>query len=289
MALVMHIAFDNSSRLSTNVHYFEYAGVRFKLVQNNPRKWSDVLLTITGDDDAAARENAFRAAGEFLSALSWHNHSAVALRYVGGYGASERLTLRQAKCHVFDFPQVPFHGAGTGFGISQIAEIVNDVQRIALTLFREALSANKDLLAFLLFWQIMEIRTQDPVGWINKTFRRHPIGLHLDPSDVARLPLRGRSLGQYLLDDCRHAIAHIRRKPGKLPLQFDVSEEIRRLVISTRVVKVLAEHYIRTELGVNSRMVLVRLRPHAFPVFVNQAFMLGNRTIPIQRSRRRRV
>ncbi len=32
MPFLMHIAFDNPFRLKRNVHYFEYGGVRFKLL-----------------------------------------------------------------------------------------------------------------------------------------------------------------------------------------------------------------------------------------------------------------
>ena len=46
MAYLMHIGFDNSARFWKNVFYFEYKGVRFKLIQNNNREWCNVLLTI---------------------------------------------------------------------------------------------------------------------------------------------------------------------------------------------------------------------------------------------------
>jgi len=47
MAYLMHIGFDNSARLWKNVIYFEYKGVRYKLIQNNNRMYCDVLLTVT--------------------------------------------------------------------------------------------------------------------------------------------------------------------------------------------------------------------------------------------------
>jgi hypothetical protein len=37
MPYLMHIAFDNSRRLPRHIYYFEYAGVRFKLIQNEAR------------------------------------------------------------------------------------------------------------------------------------------------------------------------------------------------------------------------------------------------------------
>ena len=73
MRMLMHIAFDNSLRLKNKIYYFEYKSVRFKLIQNNPRKWSDVLLTIVSIDDKKEKQKAYSTAGEFLSALSWKN------------------------------------------------------------------------------------------------------------------------------------------------------------------------------------------------------------------------
>ncbi len=282
MSFLMHIAFDNTKRLTRNVHYFEYLGVRFKLIQNNPRKWSDVLLTIVPHPNSVEAQKAYSAAGEFLSALSWEITSSVALRYIGGAGLQEGSSIRQARCRAYSFPEVPFQGLVSGYGISPIAEIISQDQRIGLTLFREAKSSNKVLLSFLLYWQIMEIRTGDPVGWINKVHRRHPRGLHIRSDDIAQLPLNGRSLGEYLLHDCRHAIAHIRRKPGRVPLKFDTGEENHRLARSTRVIEALAKYYIESELKVIGRLYLVRVGGRGFPRYVNDAFLRSTYCTPVR-------
>ena len=283
MPYLMHIAFDNGRRLSRNVHYLEYKGVRFKLIQNNPRKWSDVLLTIIQENhDSDAQQVAFAAAGEFLSALSWHNSSPITLRHIGGHGIRAGFRLRQAQCRSFDFPDLPFQGQITGYGISQIADIRNDSQRVALTLYREALSSNKELFSFLFYWQIIEIQNRDAVGWINKMQARRPQRLYLDARDIQRLPLGRRRLGEYLQDDCRHAIAHIRRRPGLAPLRFDDEDEGRRLAISTRIVQELARHYIRTALGVGGTLHLVRPGSGGFPRYVDETYLHQHRTRPVR-------
>ncbi len=71
MAYLMDIALDNAHRLRRKSYLFEYQGFRFKLVQDNPRKWSDHLLTIVPQDDHALEDRAFMTAAEFASALSW--------------------------------------------------------------------------------------------------------------------------------------------------------------------------------------------------------------------------
>jgi hypothetical protein len=278
MPYLMHLAFDNARRLSRNVYYFQYQGIRFKLVQNNPRKWSDVLLTVIAqDDDAAARQAAFGAAGEWLSALSWHNSSAVTLRHIGGNGIGARFRLRQARCRSFVFPKLPFQGNVTGYGISQIAHIRTDPQRVALTLYREALSSNNDLLSFLCFWQVLEVQNGDAVGWVNRMQARRPQGLRLNAQDILALPLGRRRLGEYLQDDCRHAIAHIRRTPGRAALRFDNEDEVRRLAISTGIVRELARYYVRTQLDVTGTLHLVRPFTGGFPRYVDEAYLQDHR------------
>ena len=84
----MHIGFDNTSRLCRDVYYFEYKGIRFKLIQNNIRKYCDVLLTIIpGRNNQEAQNIAYITAAEFLSALSWENNSLVKVHHEGGIGS----------------------------------------------------------------------------------------------------------------------------------------------------------------------------------------------------------
>lgn len=268
----MHIGFDNPFRLRRNVHYFEYRGVRFKLIQNNPRRWADVLLTIVDSHDSPAAKRAYSVAGEFASALSWEFGVGTAIHGVtGGPGVPRAFRLRRAQCVSFVFPELTFRGMHVGYNISRIAHVTNEQQKIGLTLFREALGANKVLLSLLLNWQVMEIRHGDPVGWINRVVRRHPEALIGAQHQLQELPVQGRGVGQYLLEDCRHAIAHIRRKPGRRALKFDDEDENGRLWRSARVTQELARHYMRTELGVTERLYLVRPRRGGFPRYLDQA------------------
>jgi hypothetical protein len=41
MAYLMEIGFDNSCRLARKRYMFQYRGVAFKLVQDNPRRWAE--------------------------------------------------------------------------------------------------------------------------------------------------------------------------------------------------------------------------------------------------------
>lgn len=274
MPYLMHVCFDSTDRFEKKVQYFEYRDVRFKLIQNNnPLKWTNVLLTLVPSFDGTEERATFSIAGEFLSALSWQSGASIALQ-LSGVGVEDGVTLRQCKCCVQMIPQIPFSGGRIGSPISKIPEIETENQRIALTLFREARSSNKPWLAFLFYWQIMEIGGNNPTSWINEIYYKKSSKLYIPKENVGRLPLAGRRLGEYFLDDCRHAIAHIRRKAGKKALKFDDVEEVVRLAISVRVVKHFAAHYIQEVLGLNKKMHLVRKRGRGFPTFVKESELL---------------
>lgn len=92
-----------------------------------------------------------------------------------------------------------------------------------------------------------------------------------------RLPLRGRSVGRYLEDDCRHAVAHIRRFPGIKNLDLDDWDEQLRFAISVECAEALAHAFIRHHLGMPESLTLVRPRAGGFPSFVEKAALATGR------------
>jgi len=274
----MHIEFDNSGRLRRNVYYFEYKEVRYKLIQNNFRKWCDVLVTIVEDhNDQNSINNAYILASEFLSSLSWQNNSKISLHYSGGIGLPDKVPLKKVKSKIHNYrPQISFSDYSKGYyDICEIPKIETENQKIALTLFREALHSNNEYLTFLFFWQALETGGNDPIGWVNKVYRREKNfnRLLVSKDEVNHLPLNGKSLGNYLYDDCRNAIAHIKRDQGKVELKLDSAEDKRRIAISTNVVKKFARFYIEDKLKLQNRLYLVRKNGKGFPVFVNEDYM----------------
>jgi hypothetical protein len=104
----------------------------------------------------------------------------------------------------------------------------------------------------------METAGTNITAWVNRAYRRHRDKLDLTDREISRLPLRSRSLGEYLNDDCRHAIAHIRRDPGKTSLKLDTAVDNERIALSSRIVQRFAAFYIRSVLGLQKRVYLVR-------------------------------
>lgn len=276
MAGLMFIGFDNSWRLRRKIYYFEYCGVRFKLIQNNWRKEQDVLATILPDfHDANIQNKIYAIASEFLCALSWENNSRTTIGNGWIRSCPNNQNLRKVKCQFFDFPRIAFSGKhiGRGYDISSLPHIETDEQRTALHLFRDARSSNNNYLSFLFYWQILEVGGTNAIGWTDKIIRKRPPGLKLFRDDIQNLPNGATSVGNYLYGDCRCAIAHIRRKPGERKLLLDSASDTARIAVSTRIVKDLAEFYIENHLGLRKRLWLVRKTRRAFPIYAEEKEM----------------
>lgn len=267
------IAFDNSGRLSVRTQYFQYRGFAFKLVQDNPRKWADHLLTIV--DDEAASAQAFRTAAEFLSALAWENRSRVALWETAYRSWPLPLSLKDARAWSFSPPKISFRGMSVGYDLLRIPLVETDLQRTALALFREARASNNDYLSFLFHWQVLEVAGAQAVDVVNAAFRRERDALGLSGDDLARLPLKGRSLGNYLLEDCRHAIAHLRRRRGSTRLDIDDPADRTKIALSVRVAEALARYFIQHHLKLSKTMYLRQLKRGEFPIYLDSTDARG--------------
>ena len=274
----MNICFDNDRRLRRKSYLFEYKGHQFKLVQSNPRKWADTLLTILPADDDTLREKAFSVASEFLSALCWQNNARTAIAGGGGRGWDRDWKLSNANPTIYEFPTIPFGGNVIGYDISVLPLVETDPQKVALTLYREAGASNNNYLSFLFYWQILETGGTNAEGFVNKTFRKKPRELRLGRENIdSRLNLNGKSLGEYLRDECRDAIAHIRRKPGKKRIDLDKAEDRLRVIISTNIVQVFAKYYIEHVLKLQKKLYLVRSGRGKFPFYADEKYTLENR------------
>lgn len=254
---------------------FEYKGVRFKLVQNNPKKWSDHLLTVLENSSESSRNVAFAAASEFLSALCWELKSRVMVSDCGGW--FDQSALGKARPRRFASPRIPYGVSVIGHHLFTIPKIEDDNQRTALTLYREACAANNIYLSFLFYWQLLEIEKPNAINYVDNVYRKKKHELRIDGRHIASLPIGSRTLGNYLNDDCRHAIAHIKRKPGKKVLEIDNTAERSRMLKSTWVVKAFAEHYIENDIGLSDSLYLVRKSPNSFPVFADRVAIARSR------------
>jgi hypothetical protein len=238
------------------------------LIQNASRQYSDVLITVLPNSSEAVSEHIYSIASEYLSAMAWNNKARVMVQDGISLPVHAGYDLRTATYRYLCPPILPYSTMTAGLDISRIPRIDNEKQNIALTLYREASGSNSIFLSFIFFWQVMEVAGGNTKDFIDNTLAGSTPMPRAINTVLARLTLDGRSLGTYLKEDYRHAIAHIRRKPGRRKLQLDHPKERSKLVATTRIVQTFAELYIRDILGLNRHLDLVKQLDDDFPIYM---------------------
>jgi hypothetical protein len=256
MAYLLQVCFDNSRRLSRRSYLFGFKGTQFKLLQNDPRKWADLLLTVVSTNDMVTRSRIFSLAAEFVSSMAWEIGSAAAVWEAGGCSWPDTLPLSEARGNILSF--------------------------------REARASNNLYLSFLFYWQVMEVDGGDASAFVEKTFRKHRQKLRVMSSDVSNLRLGSQSLGFYMVNACRNAIAHVTSRRRKTPLELDNLDERVRLYYSVQVIKAFAEVFIRDRLNLAESLYLARPKDGKCAEFVDsEALRSGAFRSPYENIRER--
>jgi hypothetical protein len=183
----------------------------------------------------------------------------------GGRGWSNTRSLREAEPCIFNYPRISA-GNARGFTLNRIPHVQKPEQQKALALFMEANASNSDYLSFLFFWQVLQVKDDDPKAFVNT--HKDDDHLLVEQSTINKLSIGERTLGNCLEEDYRHAIAHVKRFKGRTPLDLYNLGDRMRLAISTQVIKGFAEHYIRTELRLTEHLYLSRSTRGDFPKFL---------------------
>jgi hypothetical protein len=157
--------------------------------------------------------------------------------------------------------------------------IDDDYKAYALKSFREAKAANSEHYRFLCYWKVLELwqrkakedrgRSEPVTSWIDDTLRANPgleNGAHFD-----RRSRRCTSVGKYLYDECRNAVAHVMPRH---PFKPDSQQSLSKVCEANRLMRRLVDIFIRKELGVGSAkgspetyLFLVKIPGKAIPVF----------------------
>jgi hypothetical protein len=129
-----------------------------------------------------------------------------------------------------------------------------DEARRALALYREARNAEQNFMvsyAVLSYFKVLEVRYSEGhkiKPWIRRTF---PL-IRAEEDEVSLQPFLAacgnEAVEDYLWKACRVAVAHVREKHPSDP---DVVEELTRLHHAADVMRLLARHFIGTELGIS--------------------------------------
>jgi hypothetical protein len=284
LAYLLSIAFDNSRRFRRKSYVFEYQGTRFKLVQDDPRRWSDHLLTIARDNSYATRQHVFTVAAEFLNALAWETNARMTVHETGSITWPDEYPIRRTKPFIRTFPEIPYGGAILGYDLERVPHVSTPEQRGALAIYREANASNNSYLAFLFFWQVLEIGGGKASCFVEEALAGQHGRLRFNVQELlGRLPLiQGQSTGEYLFDNCRSAIAHLKRYPWKRALNLDELQDRARIAASAELVGEIARHYIRTVLGLSESLTLSRPRNGGLPVFASRTELQSGQFRPVE-------
>lgn len=267
---ILHLALSNHARLDRPSYLMEYRGVQFKLVQERGWKWADHLLTIIPDISPQSRQYAFQVGQELINLLSWELRSPMQLSEAGARSCHQGTRLSKIRPSMRTFPEIPFRGNYVNNSPSIIPAADTEHQRLALGLFREACASNNDYLAFLFYWHVIETGHEKGEEIVDRLSSNKKI--ELVHHDIAKLSLGGRSLGEHLKENVRNAIAHIRRWSGRQPLELSNLEQRNEMAIAARIVRSIAEEYIKHDLNVGKQnLFLMRKGRNGFPTYINPA------------------
>jgi hypothetical protein len=130
----------------------------------------------------------------------------------------------------------------------------SDEARRALALYREGRNAEQNFMisyAVLSYFKVLEVRYpegKDIRPWIAQTFGLLQSNLDGDRLAALQKARGSEDVEQYLWKACRVAVAHVREKHPSDP---DIAKELHRLNNAADVMRRLARHFIKTELGVS--------------------------------------
>lgn len=269
---ILHLALSNHARFDRSSYLMEYSGVRFKLIQQRGWKLADHLLTIIPDISPQTKQYAFQVGQELINLLSWELRSPMQLSETGARSCHIGTRLSQARPSMYKFIEILFEGNYANNSPSIIPAVNNKHQRLALGLFREARSSNNIYHAFLFYWHVIDTGRESGTEVVNRILGTHK--LIKIREEIARLSLCEQSIGKYLWENMRNAIAHIQRKEPELKhLDLSNLEDRNEMVIATHIVRRIAETYIEHDLGVGKhQLYLMRKGRNGFPTYVDPQY-----------------
>lgn len=269
---LLNLSIDCSMIFEVDRLVFTYEDVTFLYRSRFSNLYGDGLTAIV-DDTESAKTEAVRKAVDWANALSFNCHGYATVSLAGGGPVDDSTTLSGIYGHDLAFRTGPRGHRSLGHGINVISDIQTSEQRRALQIYNLGMSAGDRYSAFLFFWQVLDVKQKakqskypPEVDWIDslppKFFR--PV-----ENDVCNLKLGTTCLGQYLFDNARSAVAHLRREPGRgVELDFASLSDALRMGHCVRIARHLAEHKIRADFNLTQRRYLVDLPGQPIPRYL---------------------
>lgn len=193
-----------------------------------------------GEPRCADLGEALELKERFLSALAWASNKGLSTHgHEDGGG------------HIYAAPaHWPRGTVDFGASFKYLPDPESPDARLALALYREALSVNSVRYQFLGFTNVLSITLtrEGQKKWMND--HADEVSGHSAQSRVAALRAAGTRIGDYLYSERRNAIAHALGK--KSAVNPDDPDHVERLREDVPLMQALARHFIETELGVNT-------------------------------------
>ena len=177
-----------------------------------------MVTCLVDPDDRVEYERAAEALQRFLSALSFYYGMRIESRRVmGGSGTHDLL-------HPYGAVE-----ASDSFGYRVVAapkavHVEKDARlRVALGVYREAMSAGSPFYRFLAFWNVLDAVFDGDEAARDGFLRSKATGVHAVPNAA------GTDVAHYLREDSRNAVAHIVRGRRRTTVDPDLPADRERL------------------------------------------------------------
>lgn len=163
-------------------------------------------------------DRAAEALQRLLSALAFHYNTRIESRRTkGGSGESDLL-------HTYGAVEPSDTFAGQCVSAPVRVHLEDDPQlRVAVGVYREALSAGSPFYRFLAFWNVLDAVFNGDEAARDAFLRARATGIHAVPNAA------GADVAKYLLQDSRHAIAHVVRDGSRATIDPDAPADRERL------------------------------------------------------------
>lgn len=210
----------------------------------------------------------------YCSCLAWERRAAIIVDGGGGYGTTKELTIRKVRRVDVTLRTMPV--MTYSLSIERIPYVYNRDQEDAIGLYREAFVSNSPFYKFLCLWNILNIPTRKTeliIQWINETLQNKKSRIF--PNNyINKLEKKSINIGGYLDEECRDAIAHIRRRqPNRTHIDPNNAEDYSRIASSAYLLEDLVRIYIREALKLNENQFLFKLKQRDIPEYLTEREM----------------
>lgn len=132
--------------------------------------------------------------------------------------------------------------------------ILNDTQRLALSLYREAISSNSVFYEFLGYFKIINIlffKSESQINWLDRNANNVIENYNLSNPGPYKFKFN-EDIGKHLFDSGRCAVAHASCSSKKVIANPDSFNDFVRISKEKEIMKAFARYFIESELGVRS-------------------------------------